>query len=486
MLASPLLLGACTLGPDFTPPAANNAAGYTAPGETLPSAGQTVKLGQPAETAWWKQFHAPALDSLIAQAAASNRDLAAAKARLAEADEQITAARAALLPQISLGAQVGGQDYSLGLQNLQTPLTSTIPAFAYYAVQPTVAFPLDIFGGAKRGVEQSAAFAEYRNYELHAAYLSLFANIAAEALRNAGARAQIANLQDVISGDERNVSLVQAELDAGSGTRTQLLSVQSQLATDRTLLPDYQQEEAVSRHALAVLAGQATGSWAMPQLALEDFTLPAEIPAALPSELIHQRPDIMAAESEVHMASAAIGIATANLYPQISLGATLTRDALTPGSLFTGAPNLWNIAATLTAPLFDGGRLSAERRAAIDAYQAALADYEKIVLAAFGQVADAMQALVNDAARVTAEDAAEKTSADALDLARQSYEAGNSGVLDVIDAERRYAEAKLGSSRAREQRLLHTVQLYVALGGVEIPPGETAALPEPGQPCCDY
>ena len=206
---------------------------------------------------------------------------------------------------------------------------------------------------------------------------------------------------------------------------------------------------------------------------------PRKFPAGLPSELIHQRPDILAAEAQLHMASAAIGIATANLYPQLTLSATLTRDALTPDSLFTGTPNLWTIAAELTGPLFDGGKLSAERRSAVQAYQAALADYEKTVLAAFGQVADDLQALANDADRVTAEKAAAQTSADALDLARQSFAAGNSGVLDVIDAERRYAEAKLGASRAQEARLQHTVQLYVALGGVEIPD----IGPEPGFGC---
>ncbi len=104
------------------------------------------------------------------------------------------------------------------------------------------------------------------------------------------------------------------------------------------MLPDFQQQEAISRHALAVLAGEAAGDWTMPSLALEDFTLPKEIPARLPSELIHQRPDILAAEAELHMASAAIGIATANLYPQVSLSAPGTRDALTPDALFPPRP----------------------------------------------------------------------------------------------------------------------------------------------------
>ena len=450
-------------------------------------ADQQLALGKPADTAWWKQFQSPALDGLIAQAAAGSRDLTAAKARLAQAQEQIIAAKAALLPQLSLAGEIGEQDYTLGLVNEQSPLTNTLPPFTFYALQPTAAFPLDTFrrqqagGGARR-----MALADYERYELKAAYLTLYANIAADAFRNAGARAQITNLQDVIAGDQRNVTLVQTEINAGSGTRTQLLSVQSQLSEDRTLIPDFEQEEALSRHAVAVLTGQAVGNWTMPALSLDDFTLPGEIPAGLPSELIHQRPDIMAAEAQLHMASAAIGIATANLYPQVNLSATLTRDALTPDSLFTTTPNLWTIAAEVTGPLFDGGKLSAERRTAIQAYQAALADYEKTVLAAFGEVADDLQALATDAERVVAEKDAAQTSADALDLARQSFAAGNSGVLDVIDAERRYAEAKLGASRAQEARLQHTVQLYVALGGVEVPDIGPEPESDAGKPCCSY
>ncbi|HWY63348.1 MAG TPA: efflux transporter outer membrane subunit [Rhizomicrobium sp.] len=484
-LCATFLLGGCTLGPDFVPPQADTAPGYTGPGDSALTGEQNLALGKQADSEWWKQFQSEALNDLIAKAGFGNRDIAAARARLRQSQEYVRAAEGALLPQVSLGAAIGEQNYSVGLR---TPLSVTLPNFTYYAVAPTVSYPLDLFGGAKRSVERDAAFAEYQKYELEAVTLSLFANIASQALQNAGARAQIANLEDIVKGDERNVALVQSAMDSGSATRTQLLSVQSQLSSDRTLLPDFRQQEAVSRHALAVLAGQAPGSWTMPELALEGFSLPKEIPAAFPSDLIHQRPDILAAEAELHMASAAIGIATANLYPQITLSATLTRQALSPDSLFSSSPNIWNIAAGLTQPLFNGGALSAQRRAAIAAYQAALADYEKVVLASFGQVADNLQALANDAEKVAAEKDAEETSAAALDLARRSYAVGNSGILDVIDAERRYAEAKLGSSRAAEQRLLHTVQLYVSLGGAKVPASGGDAEPESAsaKPCCTY
>lgn len=478
-LAPALLASACTVGPDFVPPQTNAPQSFAAPGDAALPASQQLANG-PADPQWWKQFHAPALDALAEDALAANPTIAAAQSRLRQAEEDSEAARAALLPQLSLAGAIGIQNYSV---SQRTPLNVTLPPFEYYAAGPALGFPLDLFGGGKRAAERAAAFAEYQKRELDAATLSLLANLAAQAIRNAAARAQIANLQNVIADDERNVALVQTSLNAGSATRTQLLSVQSQLASDRTLLPDLRLQEAISRHALAILAGKAPGGWTGPQFALDDFALPAVFSAGLPSELAHRRPDILAAEAQLHMASAAIGVATANLYPQVNLSAALVLEALTPASLAKGVIDSWNGAANLTQPLFDGGKLDAQRRAALDAYQVSLAEYKTVVLAAFREVADALQALANDAERVDAETEAARTAADSLDLARRSFEAGNSGVLDVIDAERRSAQAQLGLSRARAQRLLDSVQLYTALGGAPIPlkagAAETAS-------CCNF
>jgi NodT family efflux transporter outer membrane factor (OMF) lipoprotein len=234
------------------------------------------------------------------------------------------------------------------------------------------------------------------------------------------------------------------------------------------LLPDLQQQESTARHALAILVGKAPADWAPPDFALDDFILPAEIPASLPSELVHRRPTILAAEAQLHVASAAIGVATANLYPKIDLTGTFTQQALTPGGLFDSAAAAWAIAGNLTQPVFDGGQLSAQRRAAIDGYQASLASYQQVVLTAFGEVADGLQALANDADQVRAETEAERAAASSLDLARRSYAVGNSGILDVIDAQRRLAQARLGLSRAIAQRLVDTAQLFVALGGTPV------------------
>jgi NodT family efflux transporter outer membrane factor (OMF) lipoprotein len=221
----------------------------------------------------------------------------------------------------------------------------------------------------------------------------------------------------------------------------------------------------VARHALSILTGKAPAEWSPPEFALADFTLPSELPVSLPSELVHRRPDIQAAEAQLHAASAAIGVATANLYPNLTLSATVTQQALTPGALFDSISNAYSLAAGLTQPIFEGGKLSAERRAALDNYKAALAVYRQTTLTAFGNVADRLQALSNDADRLHAEQAAADTAAQSLDLARRSYEAGNSGILDVIDAQRRNAQAQLGLARATAQRLMDTAELFLALGG---------------------
>ncbi len=460
-LLSGLLLSGCTLGPDFKTPEPPKVSTYAAKGDAVAPGDQRVALGKAIEGNWWAGFRAPALDDTIRQALAGNLDIDEARNRMAEAEEQVNVAEGALLPQVSFGTTAGYQKYG---KSLFGPFNVSIPPFAYYTVGPTATFPLDLFGGQRRTVEEQQAFLEYQHHELDAAYQSLTAHVAVEALALAAARAEIDIVQAIIAEDQRNVDLVQQAITAGSGTRVQLVSAQSQLAQDRALLPDLRQNEAVARHALAILAGKAPAEWSPPDFALTDFTLPEELPVSLPSELVHRRPDIQAAEAQLHAASAAIGVATANLYPNISLSGTATLQALTPGGLFNSVNNAWSIAGNLTQPIFDGGRLSAQKRAAVDNYQAQLASYRRTIIGAFGDVADRLQALANDADRLKAQQAAAETAAQSLDLARKSYQAGNSGILDVIDAERRYAQAELGLSRAKTQRLMDTAELYLAVG----------------------
>lgn len=473
---SALLLSACTVGPDFKPPAPPDVSTYGGKEDAPAPGDQRVVLGKRVEGDWWAGFQSPSLSQTITLALSGNEDVEAARQRMAQAEEEVTAAEGALLPQVSLGAAAGYQKYGHALFG---PVNFQIPPFAYYTVGPTVSFPLDLFGGEKRTVEQRQALLEYQRFELDAAYQSLAAHVAAEALALASARAEQDTLTGIIADDQRNVDLVQSAINAGSGTRVQLVTAQSQLVEDRALMPDLKQREAVARHALAILVGKAPAEWSPPPFALNDFTLPAELPVSLPSELVHQRPDIQAAEAQLHAASASIGVATANLYPNINLTGTVTQQALTPGALFNSINNAYALAANLTQPIFNGGKLSAEKRAAIANYKAMLALYRQTILTAFGDVGDKLQALANDADRVQAQQAAAETAAEGLDLARKSFQAGNSGILDVIDAQRRNAQAELSLTRAKAQRLMSTAELFLALGGAPITPAAPAIPPDP-------
>ena len=228
---------------------------------------------------------------------------------------------------------------------------------------------------------------------------------------------------------------------------------------------------ALARHALAVLVGQTPADWSPPDFELGEITLPRELPVSLPSELVHSRPDILAAEAQLHAATAAVGIATANLYPQITLTASGGQQALPAAArqLFDRSGAAWSLISGLTAPIFDGGTLRADRRAAIDELHASAERYQQAVLGSFGQVADVLDALSQDAANLSAQTRALAAAQSSLELSRESYSAGNSGVLQVLDAQRQRQrqrqQAQLGFVRAHAQQYLHTTQLFLALGG---------------------
>jgi NodT family efflux transporter outer membrane factor (OMF) lipoprotein len=286
-----------------------------------------------------------------------------------------------------------------------------------------------------------------------------------ETLRIASARARIRAAESILEEDSRNVELVRKALDEGSVARVDLLTAQSQLAQDQTLLPPLRQELSAARHALAVLVGQPPGNWAPPDFELEDFTALSPLPVSLPSELARRRPDIRASEAELHAATAEVGIATSNLYPKIQLTGSMSQQALKVGDLFDNSAFAFGLSGNLTAPLFNGGRLRAEKRAAEAARQAAVANYEQTVLAAFGQVADVLAALEHDAQLTTAQQQALDVAENNLRLTRESYSAGNVGVLQIIEAERAVQRARIGVAGANAQRLQDTAELIVALGG---------------------
>jgi NodT family efflux transporter outer membrane factor (OMF) lipoprotein len=470
VLACALSLGGCAVGPNFTRPTAPSAARYT--GDTPPASAtaQHIALGGEIEGNWWALFHSDAIDQLVKQAVAHNRTLAASKATLAQAEELAMAQAGSLYPQVDLTAGVGRQQY--GKEFLGG--FARIPPFTYFAVGPTVRYTLDYTGGVARSVEQQYALAEVERHQLDGAYLTVTGQAVMQTLAIASARAQIATVETILAQDRDNLRLVQAAFDNGSVAREDVVSAQSQIADDMTLLPSLRQDLARARHALSVVLGRVPASELPPDTDLSQITLPLEIPVSLPSELAHRRPDILAAEAQLHAATSAVGVAQSNLYPKIQLSATVGQQSLKAGQLFDRTNNAWSLISGLTAPIFDGGTLRAEKRAAVDAMRASAANYEQTVLEAFTQVADLLEALDHDAEELEAQAQAQRAAQSSLDLARASYSEGNAGVLLVLDAERSYQHARLGYVRAVVQRYLDTVQLFLALGGTS--PSEPSAV----------
>jgi NodT family efflux transporter outer membrane factor (OMF) lipoprotein len=458
-------LCACAVGPDFARPEPPQTPSYTAeptPGVMAPGTGeaeQRLALAQELSARWWELFRSPPLDDVVTRTLTDSPSLAQARATLAQAQEAVAAARGAFFPQIDLGA---------GAQRARAPSLrsgASPRASSLYSVGASASYALDVFGGVRRSVEQQSALAEFQRYELAAAWLSLTGNAVTEAVTIASLRAQIDAVEEVIAHDQHNVELVQRKLEAGKVARADLLIAQTQLASDRAQLPPLRQQLAASRHAVSALAGRLPAEWAPPDFELEGFELPGELPLSLPSELARQRPDILAAEAQLHAASAAVGVATAALYPSLTLSGSVTQEALEVAGLFSGAGTAWALAGRLAAPLFHGGTLRAERRAAVDAYQEALARYQQTVVQAFQQVADALRALDHDAELVGAEQALLDTARESLSIQRVSYEAGKTDLLHLLDSERSYQEARRGLAQAQGQRLQDTVGLFVALGG---------------------
>ncbi len=459
-LALLIALAACTRGPDFTPPEAPKTASYLAADEALPH-GQRVAVGKQLQREWWRLFASAPLDDAIATAIDHNPGIVAAQESLAAAQEAVRAEEGTLQPQVALAAAVPRQKYGAAMFG---PSDFAIPPFTAYEVGASASWTPDIFGGGKRRVEQRQAFADYSARQLDAAYVSLTGNVVAAAVDIATAKAGIAAVESIISDDRKTLDLTRKSYAAGAGTKVDILAAQSQLDSDTTLLPPLKQRMSVARHSLAVLTSHAPADEAAPPFKLDAFALPKEIPLRLPSELARSRPDILAAEANLHAASAAIGVAEANLYPSLTLSANVMQEALTPAGLFKSAATAWAIAANATMPVMND-TLSAEKRAVEHNYKQALAVYQQTILNAFGQVADSLSALTHDAEDVAAHRRAVETARSSLDLARKSYEAGNISLLQVQDAQRLLGHARLGLTEAQGRQYLDTARLFVALGG---------------------
>lgn len=459
-------LSACAVGPNFERPAGPVSDRYSPQQEQAPSlAGtdviaQQVSFGGNLPGNWWSLFNNDGLNQLIDEALANNQSLAAAQATVQQAQALAEARTGARYPELDLTASSGREKYGAQfLGSFPAP-----PPFTYYAFGTAVSYTLDYVGGTKRSIEQQHALTEYRRQQLLAARLTVAGNIVMRVLEVAAIEAEIRTIEELLVDDRRNVEMVQAAFSAGSVSRVGVLSAQSQLASDATLLPARRQQLSQSRAGLASLLGREPGTLSPVSFDLAAFELPQQLPLELPSDFVHQRPDILAAEAQLHAATAEVGIATANLYPRITLNASFGLQSIEAGGLFNKSSEAWGLTGNLVAPIFDGGRLRAEKRAAVAALSAQAARYRQVVIDSFVQVAEALDGINHSAELLAAQSQALTVAQQNLELTRESFNEGNVGVLQVLDSERLYQQARLGYVRAQAQRLQTTAQLFAAVG----------------------
>jgi NodT family efflux transporter outer membrane factor (OMF) lipoprotein len=458
-----IALAACAVGPDFHRPEAPATGRYTEtplPPETASAPGmaaQRFATGDlPAE--WWSLFRSEPLDGLVREGLAASPTLSAARATLWQAQENLAAGRGALLYPAVNGS------FSASRQNVTSGVPFSVSPFNLYNASVGVSYSLDVFGGNRRQLEALQALVDYQGYLLEAARLALSANIVTAAIREASLRAQIQATREILTAQQESARRVQRQYQLGGAARLDLVSVQAQAAQTQALVPPLEASLAQVRHQLAVLTGRLPSEAAIPQFDLDTLHLPEDVPVRLPSDLVRQRPDIRAAEAVLHQASAQIGVATANLYPKITLSGNLSGESTELHNLFAG-PALWSIGAGVLQPIFRGGQLQAERRAAIAAYDAAQAQYRETVLQAFGNVADALRALEEDARTVQAQAEAEALARDRLELTRRQWELGGTSYIALLDAQRAYALSRVSLVNAQSSRYANTAALFQALGG---------------------
>lgn len=464
-------LAGCAAGPDFHPPAAPAVEAYRK--DALPAAtsqapaptgdAQRFVAGADVPAQWWTGFGNAELDRRITQALAHSPTVASAQAALRQAQENANAARGSLLP--SVDANVGVQRANANSLGVGSTGPVAPSVFTLYNAGVKVDYTLDLFGAVRRGVEVQTAAIDYQRFQLEGTYLTLAANVATASFREASLRGQIGMTGEIIAAYNKELKLVEAQHEIGAKSLADVLVVRTQVAAAEATLVPLRQQLAQTQTQLAVYLGEFPSQTEFSALDLDALNLPRGVPVSLPSTLTRQRPDVRAAEATLHQATAHVGVAAANLFPQVTLGGSLGSSALHSGDLFASGTKAWSIGANLLQPIFHGGSLRAQKRAAEAGLDKAAADYQQTVLVAFQNVADSLRALELDADNLKAQAQAEQSASKSLELVRVQYHDGAASYLQELDATRQYQQARLGLIQARAARLADTAALYTALGG---------------------
>lgn len=457
------LLGGCAQGPDFRRPAAPPVAAYLPAPDT--AAMPPVSLAPacaPASRPWWSSLGSARLDALVDDALAHSPTLDAARATLQQSEFSRRAGEGLFYPQLDLSLGFSRQlnsAFRLGAAG------NAAPIFNLYTLAATIGYALDLFGVQRRAVEVLGAQADVQRYAGAAGYLSLSANVVNGAIAHAAYTRQLAAARRLVDLQADQLAIVRAQYASGLVAESDLQTQTQQLALARAALAPLAQRQAQARHLLSVLLGRPAAE-ALPALPeLDELRLPAAPPLSLPSGLVRQRPDILQAEARMHAASAALGVATAVQWPTVTLGGDAGLANPNFGQLGSSQSRFWSIGPSASLPVFSGGSLSNQQKAAAEALRAAEADYRQVVLSAFGQVADVLTALGHDADTVQANEASSRTARRNWMLASTASAAGLQSRQQVQAAEIALQNAELTRLQGEALQLQDGVALYAAMGG---------------------
>lgn len=464
-------LAGCAAGPDFRPPAPPRVSGYTAhpvattaatPGVAGGDA-QTFEQGADIPGDWWTLFHSQPLDALIAQALKNNHGLKAAQAALRAAHEDVLAQRGSFFPAVSAGLNASREkDPSAALAPVPS---NNAYLYSLFTPQLSISYAPDLFGLNRRTRESLKAQEQSARFQMVAAWTTLTTNVVATAVQEASLREQVDATRELVDLEKHSLAILQLRFQKGDASKLDVAAQQSQLAQAEAGLPALVKQLAATRHALAVLVGAFPDQGPVQTFALSDLHLPETLPVSLPSTLVAQRPDVRQARADLHAASAAVGIAAAERLPNIDLTANAGSTALAISKVFTTGTGFWNIAASLTAPIFEGGQLMHQERAAKATYVEAAEQYRGTVLAAFQNVADTLVALDQDAKALQSAAQAEQAAKTTLDLSQLQLKHGYIGTFELLAAQQSYQQARVGLVAAEADRFADTAALYQALGG---------------------
>ena len=465
-----LLLTACAVGPNFKRPAAPEVGGITAKPlaatTSVPDtvAGQSQRFidGADISADWWTLFHSAPLNELIEQSLSKNHDLKAAQAALSVTHENVLAQRGAYYPSVSANFSATRQRQS---GQISPALNENVFLYNLFTPQVSVSFVPDVFGLNRRTVESLQAQEQEARYQMIATYTTLTSNVAVTAIQVGAVQMQIAATHELIDSAESTVKILRYQFDKGYAGGLDVAAQEAQLAQFAATLPPLAKQEAQLRDQLAVLAGRFPSEAPETNFDLSTLELPADLPVSLPSALVSQRPDVLQAEANLHDASAKIGIATANRLPNIVLSANAGSSAAQMSQLFTEGTGFWGIGASITAPIFQGGQLLHQERAAKAAYEQAAEQYRSTVLTAFQNVADTLTALQQDAEAVKAAANAAEAAKVTLDLAQRQWQQGYAGYLALLSAQQAYQQGRINLIQAQANRFADTAALFQALGG---------------------